>query len=94
MTEVLTISQIAELGEKIYEKHLKKEYEGKHDNKFLAIDVTTKRGYLGEHPEIALGNAKENNPNGHFYLKRIGDSATFHVSYLREMDVEGILQSV
>ncbi len=93
MTEVLTMDAVAKLGEQIYEKDLKQKYESKHNEKFLAIDVVTKRGHLGQYPEIALEIAQKKNPNGQFYLKRIGAKATFHVSYTGEMDVEGLFQS-
>jgi len=92
MADVLTIDQIAELGEEIYEFHLKKKHEGSHNDMFLAIDVTTKKGHLGQYPEDALKAGEEDNPEGQFYLKRIGSPATFHVSYIGEMDVDGVLQ--
>jgi len=93
MTELLTMDAIAKLGEQIYEKNLKHKYEGKHRDKFLAIDVKTKKGYLGDHPENALEKAQQKKPNGQFYLKRIGSPATFHVSYTGGMDVEGLFSS-
>ncbi|MCY4258856.1 MAG: hypothetical protein OXC91_01150 [Rhodobacteraceae bacterium] len=92
MANVLTMDQIAELGEEIYEACLRKKHEGRHNDMFLAIDVTTKRGHLGQYPEDALKAGEEDNPEGQFYLKRIGSPATFHVSYIGEMDVDGILQ--
>ncbi|MCY4150639.1 MAG: hypothetical protein OXE94_00165 [Aestuariivita sp.] len=91
MTEILTMDQIAEIGEKIYAETLQEKYENDHANQFLAIDVTTQDGYVGQYPEDALSLAEKTNPDGQFYLKRIGSSATFHVSYTGEMNVEGIL---
>ena len=46
---------------------------------------------LGKHLEIALTQKK--NPGGQFYLKRIGLPATFHMSYVGDMDVERLFQS-
>jgi len=93
MDNVLTIDRIAELGEEIYAKKHRKRYEGEKDGYFLAIDVETETGYMAQYPEDALHAAEKSNPEGKFYLKRIGSSATFHVSYTGGMDVEGILQS-
>ena len=53
------MDQVAKLGEQINEKVLKKKYEDKHKEEFLAIDVTTKKGYLGKYPEIALELAQK-----------------------------------
>ncbi len=92
MTDVLTMDQIAELGEEIYASRLRKKHEGRHNDMFLAIDVTTRKGHLGQYPEDALKAGEEDNPEGQFYLKRIGSPATFHVSYIGEMNVDGLLQ--
>ncbi len=92
MSEILKMAEVANLGEKIYEESLKQEYEGKYNDKFLAVDVTTRKGHLGEHPEIALEIAKKKNPDGQFFLKRIGAPATFHVSCIGGMDVDGLFQ--
>jgi len=88
------MDQIAELGEEIYENDLRKEHEGRHNDMLLAIDVTTRKGHLGQYPEDALETGEEDNSRGQFYLKRIGSLATFHVSYIGDMDVDGIVQPV
>ncbi len=93
METVLTIDRIAELGEEIYEKVHRKRYEGKKTEHFLAIDIEIKIGYLAQYPEDALHAAEKANPDGKFYLKRIGSSAAFHVSYGGKMNAGGVLQT-
>ncbi len=90
--KILTMDEVAKQGEALYENLFKGEYEGEHDKKFLAIDVITKEAFLGEYPENALDIARKKNPDGQFYLKRIGASATFHVTCAEGTDVDWILQ--
>ncbi|MCY4006021.1 MAG: hypothetical protein OXE84_04205 [Rhodobacteraceae bacterium] len=94
MKPALNPDKVVEMGEEIYQTILKKNYEGKYDNQFLAIDVIECKEYLAQYPEDALHLAEKSNPSGRFYLKRIGSDSTFHMSYTGGMDVEGVLQWV
>lgn len=87
--------QIAEAAERIYEEQFRAQYEGSHNDEFLAIDVLNETAHLGTYPEDALGEAEKASPNGTFYLIRIGASATFNVGYTGEhtTDMDGALRS-
>lgn len=73
--------EMAERGERIYEKSYKTAYEQEHWGKFLAIDVTSERAYLGDTPEAALMEARREAPKGVFHLIRIGHTGAFRVSH-------------
>ena len=61
-------------------------YFHKTGDEFLAIDVINKREYQGKYPEDALRKAGIVEPEGTFYLYRIGESAPFHVGHGREYE--------
>jgi len=65
------IQKIAEEGSKIYEK-IKVNYDPKHKGKFLAIDIESKKAYLGNTSAKALELARANHPNKVFYVVKIG----------------------
>lgn len=65
------IQKIAEEGAKIYEQ-IKVNYEPKENGKFLAIDINSKKAYLGNTSADALELAKQNHPNKVFYVVKIG----------------------
>lgn len=65
------IQKIAEEGAKIYEQ-IKVNYEPKENGKFLAIDIDSKKTYLGNTSAEALELAKQNHPNKVFYVVKIG----------------------
>lgn len=65
------IQRIAEKGAKIYEK-IKVNYDPKKRGKFLAIDIDSKKVYLGSTSAKALELARQNHPNKIFYVVKIG----------------------
>ncbi len=65
------IQRIAEEGAKIYEQ-IKVNYDPKERGKFLAIDIDSKRSYLGNTSAEALELARQNHPNKVFYVVKIG----------------------
>lgn len=65
------IQKIAEEGAKIYEQ-IKVNYDPKERGKFLAIDIDSKREYLGNTSAEALELARQNHPNKVFYVVKIG----------------------
>ncbi|MCY4051730.1 MAG: hypothetical protein OXF60_09615 [Gammaproteobacteria bacterium] len=86
--------KIAEEGDKIYNDMFKSKYEGHYDGMFLSIDIDTKEAHLGKYPEDALGLAEKKNPDGRFYLVKIGKETAFHVGYIGEryVGMEGGIQ--
>jgi len=65
------IQRIAEEGAKIYEQ-IKVNYDPKEKGKFLAIDIDSKKVYLGDTSAEALELARQNHPNKVFYVVKIG----------------------
>ncbi|MEK7562671.1 MAG: hypothetical protein AAB509_03260 [Patescibacteria group bacterium] len=65
------IQKIAEEGAKIYEE-IKVNYDPKEKGKFLAIDIDSKKVYLGNTSAEALELAREHHPNKVFYVIKIG----------------------
>lgn len=65
------IQKIAKKGAKIY-KRIKVNYDPKERSKFLAIDIDSKKVYLGNTSAEALELARQNHPNKVFYVVKIG----------------------
>lgn len=84
MENVITPDELAEKGDRIYDKIFRDYYEKHHDGKFLAVDIENNEAYLGEHPETALDLAKKSAPNGVFYLVKIGAATAFYIGYTGE----------
>lgn len=65
------IQKIAEEGAKIYEE-IKVNYDPKEKGKFLAIDIDSKKAYLGNTSAEAVELARQNHPDKVFYVVKIG----------------------
>lgn len=65
------IQKIAEEGAKLYGK-VKVKYDPKEKGKFLAIDIESKKAYLGNTSAEALELARSKHPNRIFYVVKIG----------------------
>lgn len=65
------IQKIAEEGVEIYDQ-IKVNYDPKEKGKFLAIDIDSKKAYLGNTSAEALELARQNHPNNVFYVVKIG----------------------
>ena len=68
------IQSIAEEGSKIYQE-VKSQYDPKEKGKFLAIDIDSKKVYLGVTSAEAVEEAKKNHPDKIFYVIKIGYDA-------------------
>ncbi|MBU3918351.1 hypothetical protein KKC63_00360 [Patescibacteria group bacterium] len=68
------IQKIAEEGARIYEE-IKINYEPKNNGKFLAIDIDSRKDYLGETSAEALELARQNHSDKVFYVVKIGFDA-------------------
>lgn len=68
------LQKIADKGAKIYGA-IKTDYEPQKTGQFLAIDVDTKKTYLGKSSAEALELARENHPYTVFYVMKIGFEA-------------------
>ena len=65
------IQRIADEGAKIYE-HIKVNYDPKEKGRFLAIDIDSKKAYMGNTSAEALESARSKHPNKVFYVVKIG----------------------
>lgn len=68
------IQKIAHDGAKIYAQ-IKDQYGPKEMGKFLAIDIGSKKSYLGKTSADALNVARKKHPNKIFYVLKIGVEA-------------------
>lgn len=71
---------IAKVGEEIYGT-LRTELESAEHGKFVAINIETRKYYLGDNPEESLEKAKQAEPNGIFHLVRVGYPGAFRISH-------------
>ncbi len=70
-----TKEEIARLGREIYERDIRAAVERDHDGRFLTVDVTTGRYGIADDELAAFDRAEEENPDGAFFLLRIGRRA-------------------
>jgi hypothetical protein len=70
---------ISEVGEKIYNRLYKAEYEQAHDGKFVAINILDDSATLGSTATEALSAARAKYPKGLFHLIRVGHISAFEV---------------
>ncbi len=73
--------EIAAAGRAIYAEKYKDHYEEAYPDQFVAINLRTERAYVAHHPEDALCQAKDDDPEGLFHLIKIGSTGAFKVSY-------------
>ncbi len=76
--------QIANEGERIYDKNLRERLDASYKGQYVAIDVLTGKHYLGEYAEVALMNAREDASFGVFYLIKIGGSTLLGARYIEQ----------
>jgi len=76
-------NEITEKGKRLYQERFQKEYEAASPGKYLAIDVTSEQAFVADAPETALEMAQKANPNGFFYLVRIGAQGVVRVGYIQ-----------
>ena len=70
-----TREEIARLGREIYERAIRSAVERDHDGRFLAVDVTNGRYEIADDELGAFDRAEEKNPDGAFFLLRVGRRA-------------------
>jgi len=71
----VSIQEIAEKGEKIYEE-LRGQYEPDSNDKFLAIEVESGKAYLADSTAEAVEDARSAHPDKIFYVVKIGSSVS------------------
>lgn len=69
---MLTKDEIARRGREIYARDIRAEVEPEHDGEFLVVDVVTGDYTIGEDEDEVFGRAEAKDPEGLFYLMRVG----------------------
>lgn len=67
-----TAEEISQAGKQIYREKFQPKHEQADHGKFLAIDVRSGEGALGDTFSEALANARQSIQDGLYYLMRIG----------------------
>ncbi|MFH1129513.1 MAG: hypothetical protein V1686_02140 [Patescibacteria group bacterium] len=82
----VNIQDIAEKGTKIYEE-IKGQYESVNIGRFLAIEIESKKVYLGNTSAEAVELARQNHPDKVFYVVKIGFDVveTMARSYINDL---------
>lgn len=76
----LKAEEIARRGREIYERAIRsEEFDREHDGEFLVVDATTGGYALGRDDDEAFDRMEEENPEGLFYLMRIGKKAAHRI---------------
>lgn len=65
--------EIAKKGEEIYQKKFKNQLEPKENGKYIAIEIDSKKHFIGETKEEALDMAQKTFPKRIFFVRRIGE---------------------
>lgn len=74
-----TATETVRRGKEIYEKSIREEVEDVHDGRFLVVDVTTGGYEVADDELTAFDRAREKNPEGVFYLLRVGREAAHRI---------------
>ncbi len=76
---MLTKDEIARRGREIYERDIRADVERDHDGEFLVVDVATGDYAVGKDDEEVFKHAEAKNPEGLFYLMRVGRPAAHRI---------------
>lgn len=75
----LTKDELARRGREIYERDIRHEVEEDHDGEFLVVDAETGDYAVDEDQDLAFERAEAKNPEGLFYLMRVGHRAAHRI---------------
>jgi hypothetical protein len=75
----LTKDELAQRGREIYERDIRHEVEKDHDGEFLVVDAETGDYAVDEDQDLAFERAEAKNPEGLFYLMRVGRRAAHRI---------------
>ena len=77
ITRAPNVDRLAEKGEEIYRRKLKKKLEPKYIGKIIAIEVESGEYFIGNDLGEATDKAEAAFPDKIFYFKRVGYKAVF-----------------
>lgn len=69
----INIQELLRKGEEIYQQELKQSLEPTNNGKYIAIEVDSKRHFIGDTKDEAVAKAKREFPNKLFVIRRIGE---------------------
>ena len=72
---------IAKLGEEIYTRKYRRDFEAVHAGKFVAINVLSEAATISATADEALLRGREADSHGLLHLIRVGFPAAFHIGY-------------
>lgn len=72
--------EVARRGREVYERDIRPAVERDHDGRFLVVDVTTGRYEIADDELSAFERAEEKNPDGVFFLLRVGRRAAHRLA--------------
>jgi hypothetical protein len=70
-----TADELVESGQRFYDEHLRGSLESEHTGRYVAIEPSSGRYFLGDTGTEALLDARQALPGSLFYLARVGHSA-------------------
>lgn len=73
--------EVARRGRELYERDIRKEVEPEFDGYFLVVDINTGDYFLGETDDDIFDRAEAKNPDGLFYLMRVGRQAAHRIGF-------------
>lgn len=74
-----TTEETAARGEAIYERDIRSEVEPEHEGKYPVMDVITGDYSISDSELAAFDLAERKNPDGWFYVKRVGRRAVHRI---------------
>ena len=78
---VVSVTDIVNRAETLYEERFKEICEAEHSGKFVAIDIVNETMHVGDYPEDALGAARGESDNGLFHLIKVGSPGAYDLGY-------------
>jgi len=72
-------NQVAILGKKYYDEHLKQILEPEHNGEFVTIDYESGQYFLGKTDVEAMKKGKANLPEKKLFLVRVGFEAAYKI---------------
>jgi hypothetical protein len=78
--ETDTTDELVEGGQRFYDEHLRDALEPEHTGRYVAIEPTSGRYFLGDTGTQALLDARQALPESPFYLARVGHTAADSLS--------------
>lgn len=78
---LVSVTEIVNRGETLYEEKFKATCEAKHAGKFVAINVVDETMHVGEYPEDAMKAARNESEDGLFHLIKIGSLCAYDLGF-------------